>query len=276
MASIGPGRTAVVTGGGSGIGLELARALAGEGMHVVICGRSQDRLEKAAKMLRDDSGAVVEAIVCDVADRAQVRAMAGQVEARFGAVDMLCANAGVTTAGEYRDHQDADWDWTLGVNLAGATNSIQAFYPVMTQRGSGTILITGSQTSLVPDWVVGHGPYVPAKAALVALVFALRPEAEKYGVQVSLLLPSATDTAMGNPAGSRQVTPGAQIMPRDGMPMPEAPFFLSPQEVAARAISGVKANHPLIVTHAGMRPLVKHHLDRILDAYDQAAAWQPA
>ncbi|MGE0383344.1 MAG: SDR family NAD(P)-dependent oxidoreductase [Gammaproteobacteria bacterium] len=275
MNTIGAGKVAVVTGGGSGIGLELARCLAREGMKVVIAGRSQARLDAAAQDLRRNTAAEIATVACDVADREQVRALARRAEELFGPVDVVCANAGVTTAGEYRHHGDEDWDRTIGVNLGGATHCIQAFYPAMAQRGTGTLLLTGSQTSLAPDWVIDHGPYIPAKAALVALVFALRPEAQKYGVQVSLLMPAATETAMGNPSGSRQVTPGAQITAREGIPTPEAPFYLKPEEVAARAISGLKADQPLIVTHAGMRPVVKHYLDRILDAYDRAAAWQP-
>lgn len=275
MSSIAPGKVALVTGGGSGIGRELARSLAREGMKVVISGRDLAKLEATAAELRSDTGGEIAAMACDVSDREQVRALARRVAETFGPVDLLCANAGVTTAGEYLAHSDDDWDWSIGINLGGTTNCIQAFYPDMAKRGSGTILVTGSQTSLVPDWVIDHGPYLPAKAALLALVFALRPEAEKYGVKVSMLMPAATETAMVDPKGARQVTPDAQIMPREGLPNPEAPFFLKPEEVAARAISGLKADIPLIVTHAGMRPLVKHYVDRLLEAYDLAAQWQP-
>lgn len=274
MASIGEGRIAVVTGGGSGIGLALARRLAAEGMEVAIAGRNRDRLEHAAATITVETGRRAIAIPCDVADRRQVRALAEQAQAMLGPIDLLCANAGTTTAGRYLDHGNADWDWAIDINLRGATHCVQAFYPAMAARGSGTILLTGSQTSLVPDWVLGHGPYVPAKAAVLAMAFALRVEATQHGVRVSLLMPAATETDIAGTA--RRLPPDSgEMVVREGLPNPEPPFVLQPDEVAARAISGLRADAPLIVTHAGMRPLVEDYFQRILSAYDAAARWQP-
>jgi NAD(P)-dependent dehydrogenase (short-subunit alcohol dehydrogenase family) len=209
-----------------------------------------------------------------VTDAAQMVRLAEYVQGEFGGVDLFCANAGATTVGRYLDHGPDDWDWAVDVNLRGATNTVQAFYPAMVARGSGTILFTGSQTSLVPDWVSGHGPYVPAKAAVLALAFALRHEAAPYGVRVSILLPSATETDVAEHA--RQVTAdGSGLGMRDDLPLPGQPLFLSADEVAARAISGVKAHAAVIATHAGMRPLVEDYFSRILAAYDEAQRWKP-
>lgn len=263
-------QVAVITGGSAGIGYELARLLAGEGMKIVLASRDEESLEQSAERLRAESGRPVLAVRCDVVDRTQVRALAKAAEAEFGQVDMLCANAGATTAGLLEDHRSEDWDWALGVNLHGTTNCVEAFYPAMVARGAGTIMLTGSQTSLVPDWVLGHGPYVAAKAAIMALAFGLRAEAEAHGVQVSLLLPAATETRIGETA--RRVPPGkGEMVVRQGLPDPLPPFFLSPSEVASRAVDGMKRNLPLIATHAGMRPLVEDYFARILAAYDDAA-----
>ncbi len=263
-----------MTGGASGIGLALAKRLAGEGMDVVIASTNADKLNQAAAELRAGTQRRIEAWVCDVADRAQVRELARRVQAEFGRVDLVCANAGATSVGPFEAHDDADWDWALGVNLGGVTNCIQAFYPGMVKNGSGTLLLTGSQTSLVPDWVNHHGPYVPAKAGVLALGFALRAEAEKHGVQVSVLMPAATETNIAQSARKVGNEP-VEIGVREGHPPPNPPFFLSPDEVAARTISGLKADAPLIVTHAGMKPLVEHFFQRVLSAYDEAARWQP-
>jgi NAD(P)-dependent dehydrogenase (short-subunit alcohol dehydrogenase family) len=265
-------QVAVITGGGSGIGLSLAKALAREGMDLVLASRDSSRLEAAAQGLRD-TGRRVLVVPCDVADRAQVYALAEQAKASFGKVDLLCANAGATTAGRLIDHRDEDWDWPIEVNLRGVTHCIQAFYPAMAAHRSGTILLTGSQTALAPDWVKNHGPYVAAKAAVVALATQLRAEAAEFGVNVSLLEPAGTYTDMLS--GWRRV-PGAEdagIMPNEHAPppSPDFPFLLSPDEVAERALDGLRRNAPIIVTHAGMKPVVEHYFARILAAYDDAA-----
>ena len=277
------GKTAVITGGSTGIGKALAAALAQEGMRIVISSTNAGRLEAAAADLRA-AGAQVGTFVCDVADRASVRALAEHVRAEYGGTDLLCANAGVTTTGPFLDHAEGDWDWVMDTVLGGVTNCIQAFYPDMAARGSGQILITGSQTGFSPDWLLNHGPYIAAKAAVHAVALALRPEAAAHGVQVSLLVPAMTETEITD-AGQRS-RPARYGEPRGsaglglakGFPeaLPQFPRKLSAEEVAARAIAGLKADAGIIATHAGMKPIVETTFGRVLAAYDEAAAWPPA
>jgi NAD(P)-dependent dehydrogenase (short-subunit alcohol dehydrogenase family) len=276
MSSDWKGRVAVITGGGSGIGLAMARGLAREGVDLVLASRKPERLAAAAASLQD-TGRRVLTVPCDVADRAQVYALAERAIEAFGKVDLLCANAGATTAGLLADHRDEDWDWSIDINLRGVTNCVQAFYPAMAARGSGTILLTSSQTALAPDWVRNHGPYIAAKAAVVALAMSLRAEAAELGVAVSLLVPSGSDTEI---ISQWRRVPGAEtasIMPYAEAPPPrmDLPFMLSPEEIAERALDGLRRNAPIIVTHAGMKPVVEHYFARILDAYDAAEAFQP-
>lgn len=101
------GETAVITGGATGIGKALARALTGGGMRVVIASTNAERLTAAAAEL-SIGGAIVRPIVCDVSNRAAVRALAAAVETEFGGTDLLCANAGGSTTGPILDHRDAD------------------------------------------------------------------------------------------------------------------------------------------------------------------------
>ncbi|MBG6120054.1 MULTISPECIES: SDR family NAD(P)-dependent oxidoreductase [unclassified Sphingobium] len=273
-------KVAVITGGATGIGKALALALAAEGMKVVIASTSRERLDLAAAEIAT-AGGEVRALLCDVTDREAVRRLAADAQAAFGPVDLLCANAGTTTAGSYLDHDDADWDWMIDLVLRGVTHCVQAFYPAMAARGSGHILITGSQTAYAPDWVLNHGPYVAAKAAVHALAVALRPEAAEHGVGVSLLVPAATRTDVREgarsrperygPSGSR----GTMAMRADApKPLAGYPGYLDAEEVAARAIAGIKANDPIIVTHAGMKPLTDEYLGRIQAAYDAAVRFQ--
>jgi NAD(P)-dependent dehydrogenase (short-subunit alcohol dehydrogenase family) len=271
------GKTAVITGGATGIGKALALALAREGMNLVLASTNAERLEAAAGEVRAAGGRATP-IVCDVADRAAVRRLADQVQAEYGAVDLLCSHAGVTTSAPLLDHEPAEWDWIYGIVLLGVTNCIQAFYPPMAQRGQGQIMITGSQTAFAPDWVLGHGPYISAKAAVMALATQLRAEAAEHGVGVSLLIPAATQTDIVETSRTRpdrQVRDLGKDMivrPDAPAPSPDFPFILSPDEVAARAVAGLKRNAPFIVSHPGMKPLVSDYFARVLAAYDEAAS----
>jgi short-subunit dehydrogenase len=265
------GKTVVITGGSSGIGLALAERFAAAGANLVLASKNASKLESAVRHL-GERGAPALTVQCDVTKRGEVYALAKKTVATFGPVELLCANAGATTVGRYVDHADDDWDWAIDTNLRGVIHALQAFYPNMVARRSGKILITGSQTALVPDWVLGHGPYVAAKAALLGLAFALRAEAAQADVKVSLLLPAYTATTIAETA--RPVGPGTGAMvinEASPPPDPHFPFALSPDEVAARAIAGLRVNAPIIVTHAAMRPLVEEYFGRILAAYDAAA-----
>ncbi len=269
------GNTAVITGGATGIGRALAKALSQEGMNIVLASTNAERLEQAASGLRAH-GTRVLTVICDVSDRAAVRALAERAVAEFGSVELLCANAGVTTAGPFLEHRDEDWDWIYDVVLRGVTNCIQAFYPAMAEAGKGQILVTGSQAGLVPDWVLNHGPYTSAKAAVIALAVALRPEAAEHGVGVTLLIPAATQSdiqfsSRSRPARyglARQISPTA-IVPRPGAPdpLPDSKFVLSADEVAALVIAKLPENPAFIATHPGRKPSVEDYFARILAAY---------
>jgi len=188
-------------------------------------------------------------------------------------VHVLCANAGVTTAGPFLDHRDEDWDWVYDVVLRGVTNCVQAFYPLMARQGEGQIVITGSQAGLVPDWVLGHGPYTSAKAGVTALAVALRPEAAEHGVGVSLLIPAGTESDILLSARSRQSRYGTsvdgQMSRRPGAPDTRkgTPMHLTPEEVAARVVAELPSDPAFIVTHRGLKPLVANYFERILAAY---------
>lgn len=270
------GAVAVVVGGSTGIGLALAKELASEGMDLVLASRSPAKLEKAAASL-EGCGRRVLTFECDVADRTQVHALADFANATLGPVDLICANAGATSVGRFLDHRDSDWDWAIDLNLRGTTNCVQAFYPTMATRRMGTILLTGSQTTLPPDWVSNHGPYVAAKAAVFALAISLRAEAAEYGVNVSLLLPAGTETDIAATArfvGDVNSLAAIAPDPQRPSPLPNFPFYISPEEVAERAIAGLRRNAPIIVTGAAMKPLVEDYFRRILSAYNDAAQFR--
>lgn len=271
------GKTAVITGGATGIGRALASVLASKRMNIVLASTNPDRLEQAASELRKQ-GAKVLCVPCDVADRSAVRELATRTIEAFGSVQLLCANAGVTTSGPFLDHRDEDWDWVYDVVLRGVTNCIQAFYPVMAKAGEGQIMITGSQAGLLPDWTLGHGPYTSAKAAVTALGVALRPEAAEHGVGVTVMIPAATESDILQSSRTRPERFGGaaarqtlhnELAMREGAPPPSdaSKFYMTAAEVAEIVVSKLPENPAFIATHACMKPVVEEYFERILAAY---------
>ncbi|OWY60156.1 hypothetical protein B7486_70690, partial [cyanobacterium TDX16] len=127
---VGPGRVAVVTGGASGIGRALAEAFAQAGSSVVLADVDAGALAEVAGGL-EASGVDVLALDVDVSDAAAVEALAAATIDRFGRVDVLCNNAGVSTFNLLADQTLDDWRWLLGVNLWGVVHGVHAFLPIL-------------------------------------------------------------------------------------------------------------------------------------------------
>ncbi|HLM19737.1 MAG TPA: SDR family NAD(P)-dependent oxidoreductase, partial [Acidimicrobiia bacterium] len=152
------GKVAVITGGGSGIGASLARACSAEGMRVVVADVNGDRAEAIASELPHDTAAYKPV---DVADAAQVQELADFAFDTFGAVHLLCNNAGISPVGRVWDFTDDEWQTLLGVNLRGVANGIRSFVPRMIDQGEGHIVNTGSGASFVATPRLG--PYCATK-----------------------------------------------------------------------------------------------------------------
>src|SRR5262245_16702209 len=134
------GRTAVVTGGASGIGRALALGLAREGARVVVADLDDAGMAEVVGAIRSLGGEAV-AVRTDVSERAQVQALADRACATFGKVHVLCNNAGVAIWGSLEHASHRDWQWVLGVNLWGVIHGVEAFVPRMiAQREPGHIL----------------------------------------------------------------------------------------------------------------------------------------
>src|SRR6266511_914138 len=128
------GKVAVITGGGSGIGAALARACAAEGMRVVVVDVNEERATTVAAELPPGTAA---ARAVDVSDADSVQALADFAFDTFGAVHLLCNNAGVSPAGRVWDFTDDEWRWLLGVNVRGVANGLRSFVPRMIAQGEG-------------------------------------------------------------------------------------------------------------------------------------------
>ena len=138
------GRTAVITGGAGGFGLEFARRAVALGMQVVLADVEQQALERAVAELRVD-GASVLALQTDVSDARQVDRLADLAFERCGGVHLLFNNAGVAPVGLLWEQSESDWQWVLGVNVMGVANGIRSFVPrMLAQRDDSHVVNTAS------------------------------------------------------------------------------------------------------------------------------------
>ncbi|MGI5351522.1 SDR family NAD(P)-dependent oxidoreductase [Streptomyces sp. CA-250714] len=186
------GQTAVVTGAASGIGLAMARRFAAEGLHVVLADVERAPLEKAAGELRAD-GARVLAHITDVSEPDSVEALAEAAWEAFGAVHVLCNNAGVGSGAEGRmwEHELNDWKWAFAVNVWGVFHGIRAFVPRMLESGEpGHVVNTSSSDGGIAPLPTAS-VYAVTKSAVVTMTESLYAHlrAESAAVGASVLFP---------------------------------------------------------------------------------------
>jgi len=181
----------IVTGGASGIGLALGKALAARGSQVVLADRQLDLAEEMGDRLRD-GGARVTAVELDVRDFAAFERLVQQTVDGHGRLDYLFNNAGIGIAGDLQLHEIQDWYEMLDVNLRGVIHGIQAAYSIMIRQGFGHIVNTASMAGLLP--APGCVGYAATKHAVVGLSESLRMEGAAAGVRVSVLCPGVIRT----------------------------------------------------------------------------------
>ncbi|HET6816008.1 MAG TPA: SDR family oxidoreductase [Mycobacteriales bacterium] len=186
-------RVAIVTGGGSGIGAALSRALGARSDTVVVA----DVDGASAQRVADEVGGTAAKV--DVRDGAAVQALVDDTVREHGRLDLMFNNAGIGVGGDATELTTAHWDRIIDINLRGVTNGVAAAYPVMAKQGSGHIINTASIAGLIPPAYMT--PYVATKHAVVGLSLALREEAKSYGVKVTAICPGWTDTPILDSTG---------------------------------------------------------------------------
>ncbi len=187
------GKTAVVTGSDSGMGLQTTRMLLQEGVRVVMADQFPDRIEQAATHL-GQLGEVHPAVV-DVANAASVEALRNTAIAKLGHVDFLVNAAGVTgPTGDFHTIDDEAWLGALQVILMGAVRVVRAFVPGMVERKQGRIILFGSEDAEQP--YADELPYCAAKAGILNLTKGLSKTYSKHGVLVNTVSPAYIATPM--------------------------------------------------------------------------------
>jgi 3-oxoacyl-[acyl-carrier protein] reductase len=199
------GKVALVTGGGHGIGAALARALADLGATTVICGRNREHLERTAGEIHG------EPMVCDVTDWNSVRALAQEVQQRFGRLDILVNNAGVSAfEGPLHAMPLEDWDIVFNTNLRGVFYTVRAFAPLMISGGGGDIINISSIAGKNP--LPNLAAYAASKWGLNGLSYSLAEELRRHRVRVTVICPGSTNTELSPHEGK---DPGKMLQPED-------------------------------------------------------------
>jgi NAD(P)-dependent dehydrogenase (short-subunit alcohol dehydrogenase family) len=253
-------RVAVVTGGGSGIGRALTLALAREGAKVVVADVDEAAMESVAREARAH-GAQAVAVRTDVTELAQVQALAERAWKTFGAVHVLCNNAGVAAWGGLEKATHRDWQWVLGVNLWGVIHGIEAFVPRMIAGGQrGHIVNTASMAGLIASR--GLGVYNTSKYAVVGLSETLAKDLKPYGIGVSVLCPMGVETRIRESERSRP----AALRNEPGTAEAAVELigrYLTPDTVAGMVLDAMRRGELYVITHdEGLEPL-RRRFDRM-------------
>ena len=250
-------RVAVVTGAAGGIGRAMVKSFVDAGMKVVLAGVNADRIEKVAVELKD-AGARVLGVPTDVSEAGQVEALARKTLDEFGAVHVLCNNAGVAYGGPSSWETPLEaWKWVLDVNLMGVIHGIYTFLPIMLEQDADAHVVnTASNSGLVMNAYAV--PYGVSKHAVVALSESLHLELMQCNsrVKVSVLCPGPVNTDIVN--ASQRNLPESVPMPLEETP--EEKLFkkayqiyiergLDPEEVSLAVLEAIREEQFYIITH---------------------------
>ena len=186
------GKTAIVTGGTQGIGLEIAKGIVEGGGHVVLIARSKDKGEAAVAQLGDGNYFYQ----LDVSDTAKARATVDQIFAEVPNVNVLVNCAGVISTKAFDEIDDAEWNRTININLNGTFTMCSAVWPHFKAAHNGTILNVSSVAGKIGGGLLGTAAYATSKAGVNGLTKALAKEGGKFGIRTNAVCPSLTLTDM--------------------------------------------------------------------------------
>ena len=182
------GKTAIITGSTSGIGLGIARVLAHEGCGIVLNGMSSaDQIKSIQEELSKISGKKITYSSADVSKPDEIRRMISEAEVEFGSVDILINNAGIQFSAQIEEFPDEKWDSIISINLSSAFHSIKSVLPGMKRRGWGRIINIASAHGLVGS--PGKVAYVAAKHGIIGLTKVVALESANSGVTVNAICP---------------------------------------------------------------------------------------
>ena len=263
-------KVAVVTGAASGIGRGLADRFAAEGMKVVLADVEEDALRRAEVEMRE-KGADVLGVPTDVSKQEEIEKLAQATLDAFGAVHVLCNNAGVVSSFSTMDSSLKDWEWVMGVNLWGVVHGVRVFLPIMMKQDTQAHIVN---TASLAGVMGGGGIYGVTKQGVVALSESLYNELGLAGsqVKVSVLCPAWVNT---------QIIEAERNRPQELENLAEPPVDpqraaaremvrnllktgQSPAEIADKVLDAIREERLYILTHPEMNGIIQARMENIL------------
>jgi NAD(P)-dependent dehydrogenase (short-subunit alcohol dehydrogenase family) len=276
------GKAAVVTGGGSGIGMGLAKELARQGAAVAVTDILIGNAEKVAAEIRALGGTAV-SIHCDVCDRRSIAQMREQAMAEIGPIRLVFANAGATSFTPLAQMTDDDVDWIIEVNLKGVMNTTRVFLKDLIEAREGHICATASMAGLLPGWIPEHVPYSAAKAGIIGMMMNLALELKPYNIHTTSYCPGGV--ASGMKANNGRYRPErfggpvtvSEVQFTGHSNVHSSPDFYHPEAVAPMVMDAVRNNRLFIFDHASQRRFFREtYADIVESCYDAAEEWERA
>jgi NAD(P)-dependent dehydrogenase (short-subunit alcohol dehydrogenase family) len=272
------GKVAVVTGGASGIGRAMAEAFAAAGMKLVLADRDGARVAETAQELAA-RGAQVVAVRTDVSRPADVDALARRAIDAFGAVHVVCNNAGVAYGGlPTWESTTEDWSWIVGVNLMGVVHGVRTFTPILLEQGEGHIVNTASVAGLIT--ISGNALYAVTKHAVVALSETLFNELSGGGVRVSVLCPGFINTPLietserSAPEAVRRQHPDLFESADSRQMRAVLATAMAPAKVGEAVLAAIREERFWILPSPELAPAIRQRCDNLLAQRDPTP-WVP-
>jgi NAD(P)-dependent dehydrogenase (short-subunit alcohol dehydrogenase family) len=260
------GKVAFITGGGSGVGLGMAKAFLGAGMRVAIADIRSDHLEDAEAEL----GGGAHAVLLDVTDREAFALAADETERILGNVHVVCLNAGINLFNDLSEATYQDWDWVLGVNLGGVVNGVVTFVPRMKAHGEGGHVVT---TASMAAFIAGPGAgiYTTAKFGVHGLSDALRWSLLPHGIGVSMVCPGLAKSKIYESDLVRPPELSTDVTPADEEFMRILPGLhdagMDPDEIGEKVLGAITRNDFYVFTHPDHRNELRGIFDETLAAF---------
>jgi NAD(P)-dependent dehydrogenase (short-subunit alcohol dehydrogenase family) len=271
------GKTAIITGGAEGIGFSIAKALAAQGMNIVLGDINAAQLAVAVQTLEARDASVL-GVQMDVTSITDWQNLVSQVQARFGSIHMLVNNAGVGGgAGTIEQIDKIDWRWVVDVNLMGVVYGTQTLVPLIKQHGEGGWLINVASMAGMMG-VPYAGAYTATKVAVVGMSESWYEELKAYNIKVSVLCPAFVKTRINLSERNRQVNyqKDADDSEQDAAMAAHMQKVidngLDVDIVGERVVEAIAAGELYIFTHPNYRKVLQQRFKAIDEAFERSAA----
>jgi NAD(P)-dependent dehydrogenase (short-subunit alcohol dehydrogenase family) len=272
-------RVAFVTGGASGIGLGIAKAMVAAGMRVVIADVREDHLKDArAWFVSQKQSRRIKCLKLDVTNRKAYARAADQAEKAFGRIHVLVNNAGLGLLGAIDKTKYDDWDWGLSVMIGGVVNGILTILPRIRAHGEGGHIVnTSSMAAMIP--IPNCSIYITAKSALVGLSECLAGELAPANIGVSAFCPGPVQSNIRElgklrPEKYKKDT-GLEEFEKNLAQRPQGELWMDPVECGQRVVRGIQRNDLYIFTHPEFREGARERCEKILASFPDEAINQP-